>query len=141
MAIRQKRAYEPPAPRDGYRVLVDRLWPRGVSKEHAAIDEWLKELAPSDALRKWFGHDPARFREFRARYEEELKSERPRELLAALAKRAARKTVTLVYAAKDEEHNNAVVLAAKLTRMTSPAKPRKAAAAASPRTKKRSSSK
>ncbi len=106
--IRIKRIYDPPAAEDGRRVLVDRLWPRGVAKEKARIDEWLKEIAPSDVLRKWFGHDPARWEEFRRRYRGELESQG--ELLERLRAEAKRGTVTLLFAAKDEEHNNAVVI-------------------------------
>ena len=108
MTIHLKRAYDPPAPEDGARILVDRLWPRGVTKEKARIDLWLKEIAPSDALRKWFGHEPAKWPEFQLRYLKELEA-RP----AAVAKLAAEVRggpVTLVYAARDEEHNNAVAL-------------------------------
>lgn len=112
-AVRLKRIYEPPDPSDGYRVLVDRVWPRGVSKDKAAVDEWAKELAPSTELRKWFGHDPERFREFRTRYRRELG--RSAEALAALRKRSKRQRVTLVYSAKDEQHNQAVVLREYLT--------------------------
>lgn len=103
-----KRIYDPPAPEDGTRVLVDRLWPRGISKDEARIDEWLKEIAPSDELRKWFGHDPARWEEFRQRYRRELEANA--ELLDHLRKLAEAGTVILLFAAKDEEHNNAVVL-------------------------------
>ncbi len=106
--IRIKRIYEPPAAADGRRVLVDRLWPRGMSKDEAKVDEWLKEIAPSDELRKWFGHDPARWAEFRTRYREELKGHG--ELIDRLRAEARTGTVTLLFAAKDEEHNNAVVL-------------------------------
>jgi uncharacterized protein YeaO (DUF488 family) len=106
--IQLKRAYEPIAPSDGYRVLVDRLWPRGVSKEQARLDGWEKELAPSAELREWFGHEPTRFAEFRRRYIEELRDDRPR--LAALRRRARAGRLTLVYAARDEDHNDAVVL-------------------------------
>jgi uncharacterized protein YeaO (DUF488 family) len=106
--IKIKRIYEQPDPEDGQRLLVDRLWPRGLSKEHAGVDRWLKEIAPSDELRKWFGHDPARWDEFRARYLGELEAER--ELLDELAELARGQTVTLLYAAKDQERNNAVVL-------------------------------
>lgn len=106
--IRLRRAYEPAGPRDGRRVLVDRIWPRGVSKDEAAIDEWLKEIAPSDELRKWFGHDPARWDEFRTRYFAELDA-RP-ELVAQLRAWADGHLVTLVYGAHDEAHNNAVAL-------------------------------
>jgi uncharacterized protein YeaO (DUF488 family) len=107
--IRTKRIYDPPGPDDGYRVLVDRLWPRGVSKERAKVDEWARELAPSDGLRKWFGHDPERFDEFRDRYRQEL-AERS-EQLQELRRRARTQPVTIVFGARDEQHNNAVVLA------------------------------
>jgi uncharacterized protein YeaO (DUF488 family) len=109
MDIRLKRAYEPASPSDGYRVLVDRLWPRGVSKEQAKLDEWEKELPPSRELREWFGHEPNRFAEFRRRYIAELRSARPR--LAELRRQASHGTLTLVYSARDTEHNDAVVLA------------------------------
>lgn len=105
-----KRAYEPPARGDGYRVLVDRLWPRGVKKDTLRLDRWAKELAPSPALRVWFGHDPARFRAFARRYGAELRAAAARPALAELAQRASRGTVTLVYGARDAEHNGAVVL-------------------------------
>jgi uncharacterized protein YeaO (DUF488 family) len=106
--IRLKRAYLPAAANDGTRILVDRLWPRGVRKSDAAIDLWIKSLAPSTALRKWFDHDPARWPEFRRRYAAELR-DHPDEL-AELRARARRRTVTLVFAARDELHNDAVVL-------------------------------
>ncbi len=106
--IRIKRIYDEPATEDGRRILVDRLWPRGISKDKARIDEWLKEIAPSDELRKWFGHDPARWEEFRERYRQELGEKA--EPVAGLRKLAVEGTVTLLFAAKDEEHNNAVVL-------------------------------
>jgi uncharacterized protein YeaO (DUF488 family) len=109
VAVRLKRAYEPAAASDGYRVLIDRLWPRGVSRELADLDEWDRELAPSAELRQWFGHEPSRFQEFRRRYEEELRPKRSS--IAALRRRAREGTVTLVYAARDPEHNDAVVLA------------------------------
>ena len=102
-----KRAYEPASPADGTRVLVDRLWPRGVDKQHAAIDEWMKDIAPSTALRKWFGHDPARWAEFRRRYEAEL-AENP--AVGQLRDLARKGPVTLIYAARDEAHNQALVL-------------------------------
>ena len=110
MPVLVKRAYDPPAPEDGYRVLVDRLWPRGLTKEKLQTDAWLKDLAPSDELRRWFGHDRARWPEFRRRYLQELQGERQQELLRELAERAAQSIVTLVYSARDEECNNAVVL-------------------------------
>lgn len=114
--IRVKRAYEPVERGDGYRVLVERLWPRGVRKTNAHIEEWLKDVAPTDELRRWFGHEPSRFAVFRERYKQELRSEPARTALAELARRASRGTVTLVYSARDEVHNNAVVLARLLER-------------------------
>jgi len=106
--IKLKRAYEPPAHDDGIRILVDRLWPRGVKKTAASIDEWMKEIAPSTALRKWFGHDPSRWPEFRRRYQKEI-AEHPMELdrLRALVQHGP---ITLVFSARDQEHNDAVVL-------------------------------
>jgi uncharacterized protein YeaO (DUF488 family) len=114
MDIRLKRAYEPAASADGYRVLIDRLWPRGVSRERADLDEWERVLPPSTELRQWFGHDPSRFEEFRRRYIEELRGERRR--IARLRRRAREGTLTLVYSASDTEHNDAVVLAEVLRR-------------------------
>lgn len=114
MDIRLKRAYDPASPSDGYRVLIDRLWPRGVSKQRAKLDEWEKELAPSTELRQWFGHEPDRFAEFRRRYIGELRRQRSR--LAGLRRRAREGTLTLVYSAHDSEHNDAVVLAEVLRR-------------------------
>lgn len=108
--VRIKRAYEEPEHQDGYRVLVDRLWPRGVTKEALRLDAWAKELAPSPDLRRWFGHDPRRFAEFTRRYRAELRGAAARALLADLARRAVAGTVTLVFGARDEEHNGAVVL-------------------------------
>lgn len=105
-----KRAFEPATPEDGPRYLVDRIWPRGTSKEKAALAGWLRDLAPSTGLRQWFGHDPARWEEFRQRYLLELGRPEARELLARLRREAAAGTVTLVFAAKDEARNNAVVL-------------------------------
>lgn len=112
--VRLKRAYDPVTSADGYRVLIDRLWPRGISRKRANLDEWEKELAPSSELRQWFGHEPGRFEQFRRRYIEELRSERPR--LTALRRRARDGTLTLVYSAKDTENNDAVVLAEVLRR-------------------------
>lgn len=106
--VKLKRAYESPAVGDGKRVLVDRLWPRGVSKTEAAIDYWMKELAPSTELRKWFGHDPARWDEFRRRYAAEIHEHRDE--LHQLRNLMQRDAVTLVYSAHDEAHNDAVVL-------------------------------
>ena len=114
MNVRLKRAYEAAESADGYRVLIDRLWPRGVSRKRAKLDEWDKQLPPSTELRQWFGHDPSRFEEFRGRYIEELRDQRPR--LAALRRRARDGTLTLVYSAHDTEHNDAVVLAEVLRR-------------------------
>ena len=119
MSVRIKRAYDPPSKTDGYRVLVDRLWPRGLSKQKAAIDEWMKDIAPSAELRRWFGHDPEKWREFRRRYERELRERA--DLVREIATLAPRRRVTLVYGARDEAHNDAVVLAAvvraRLSRM------------------------
>jgi uncharacterized protein YeaO (DUF488 family) len=112
--VRLKRAYEPAVPADGYRVLIDRLWPRGVTRERAALDEWDRELPPSKELRQWFGHDPSRFDEFRRRYIEELRRQRPR--LTRLRRLARYGTLTLVYSARDAEQNDAVVLAEVLRR-------------------------
>lgn len=123
MPFQVKRVYEPPAPGDGLRALVDRLWPRGLSKESAAIDEWLRELAPSNELRRWFGHDPARWNEFRRRYAAELAPQR--EAIARLRQLGARRRVTLLFGAKDLRHNNAVALEAYLrARARPPAKKR-----------------
>jgi uncharacterized protein YeaO (DUF488 family) len=109
VAVLLKRAYDPPEPADGYRVLIDRLWPRGVTKERAQLDEWARELGPSSELRRWFGHDPAKFDEFRRRYLDELAAQE--EKLVELSERARAGTLTLVYSARDTEHNDAVVLA------------------------------
>jgi uncharacterized protein YeaO (DUF488 family) len=111
MAIQMRRAYDPPTPGDGYRVLIDHLWPRGVTKEEARLDAWPKELAVSTELRRWFGHDPARWEEFRQRYRRELRAPERRACLQELADRARAGPVTIVYGARDTEHNNAVVLA------------------------------
>jgi uncharacterized protein YeaO (DUF488 family) len=111
--IEIKRVYEKPAKADGWRVLVDRLWPRGMKKEAARVDVWMKDVAPSTALRKWFGHEPEKWSEFQKRYRREL--ERKTELLAELKKMAKEHgTLTLLYGAKDEEHNDAVALASVL---------------------------
>lgn len=107
--ISTKRIYDAPDVDDGYRVLIDRVWPRGVSRERAALDEWARDLAPSDDLRRWFGHLPERFEQFRSRYRTEL--ERHEQQLEELRGRACSGPVTIVYAARDQEHNNAVVLA------------------------------
>ena len=109
-AVALKRVYETLDASDGTRVLVERLWPRGLSKERAHVDVWLKEIAPSHELRKWYGHDPTRFAEFRRRYEAELAAEPARSALAELRDLAARQHVTLVFAAHDAELSNAAVL-------------------------------
>jgi uncharacterized protein YeaO (DUF488 family) len=108
LKIELKRAYDAPAKADGYRILVDRLWPRGLTKAKARIDLWLKEIAPSTELRKWFGHDPKKWKGFGARYRRELKNHL--EQLALIKDKAKKGPVTLIYAARDEEHNEAVVL-------------------------------
>lgn len=107
--IRIKRVYDPPQESDGVRILVDRLWPRGLRKERAAITRWLKDIAPSSELRKWFGHDPARWAEFSRRYRSELA--RNHDAIAKLAELSKGDPVTLLYAAHDTEHNHALVLA------------------------------
>jgi len=106
--IRLKRAYDLPSAEDGTRILIDRLWPRGVRKSTAGIDRWLKDIAPSTALRKWFGHDPARWQEFRRRYAAEIDDHADQ--LAELRAAAREGPITLVFAARDELHNDAVVL-------------------------------
>jgi uncharacterized protein YeaO (DUF488 family) len=106
--IKLKRAYEPPGSDDGTRILIDRLWPRGVKKVNAAIDEWMKEIAPSTELRKWFGHDPERWSEFQRRYKSEIRQHG--EQLDRLRHLAQRGRITLVFSAHDEAHNDAVVL-------------------------------
>ncbi|HEX5192457.1 MAG TPA: DUF488 family protein [Solirubrobacteraceae bacterium] len=107
--VHTKRVYEPAAAEDGYRVLIDHVWPRGVSKQRADLDEWDRELAPSDELRTWFNHIPERFPEFRSRFRDELKAQTAK--LDELRERARHGRVTIVYAARDEQHNNAVVVA------------------------------
>lgn len=113
--IKLKRVYDPPAKSDGVRILVDRLWPRGLTKEAARIDEWRRDLAPSDGLRKWFGHDPEKWPEFRRRFTEELKEKTAD--LREIARRARNGMVTLVFAARDAEHCNAVVLKSLIERL------------------------
>ena len=111
-----KRAYDPAGGRDGYRVLVERLWPRGVRKADLRLDAWMKDVAPSADLRRWFGHDPARWSEFTARYRRELREHPAADALADLVHRASGRTVTLVYGARDETHNSAVVLRREIER-------------------------
>ena len=106
--IQLKRVYEEPSSKDGVRILVDRLWPRGLTKERAAVDLWLKDVAPSTELRKWFGHDPAKWKEFQVRYRKELREQK--DILQQLKQKSSGHTVTLVYGARDEEHNEALVL-------------------------------
>ena len=108
MNVKLKRAYDAPSPDDGKRILVDRLWPRGLTKEKAKIAVWLKDIAPSPELRKWFAHDPKKWPEFQARYKDELKSNSS--ALAQLMTEAAQGPVTLIFAARDVDHNEAVVL-------------------------------
>ena len=122
--VKLKRAYEPSAADDGTRILIDRLWPRGVKKVDAAIDEWVKDIAPSTALRKWFGHDPARWQEFRSRYAVEI-HQHPEQLnrLRALARQGP---ITLVFSAHDEVHNDAVALRGFLLGRQTKRKPRTA---------------
>ena len=108
--LKIKRAYEEKEAGDGKRILIDRLWPRGVSKDEAGIDVWQKELAPSTALRQWFGHDPEKWEEFKKRYRKELAGPESKRLLEDIARNAKRHNVTLIYSAKDTEHSNVQVL-------------------------------
>lgn len=117
MPVKLKRAYEAPSPSDGRRYLVERLWPRGVSKEALGIAAWLKEVAPSTELRRWYGHEPARWAEFAQRYEAELQGPEQQAALAELSARAREADVTLVFAAKDVEHSGARVLKDVLDRL------------------------
>jgi len=109
--VEMKRAYEDPSSNDGRRILVDGLWPRGIRKEDANLDEWMKEIAPSAALRKWYGHKPEKWGEFRRRYRAELAKPPRRELVEQLARLAKNEKVTLVFGARDAEHSNAAVIA------------------------------
>jgi uncharacterized protein YeaO (DUF488 family) len=118
MSVQIKRAYEPPAPDDGYRVLVDRLWPRGRRREDLRLDAWLKELGPSDDLRTWFGHDPDRWPEFQRRYRRQLRANVRHQMVRDLAKRAQHRRLTLVYGTKDSAHSNAAVLKAMIENMS-----------------------
>ncbi len=114
MMIKLKRIYEAPSDDDGVRILVERLWPRGISKEKAKVDEWLKDIAPSPELRQWFKHDPAKWEEFQMRYRKEL--DQNQELVNDLKRKAKGKTITFVYAASDEERNSALLLKNYLNR-------------------------
>jgi uncharacterized protein YeaO (DUF488 family) len=115
--VRVRRIYEPPEQADGYRVLVDRLWPRGVSKSAAHLDEWAKAVAPSDELRRWYGHEPGKFAEFRERYAAELQVPERAATLAHLEDLARSRTITLLTATRDVEHSEAAVLAERLRSM------------------------
>jgi uncharacterized protein YeaO (DUF488 family) len=106
--IKLKRAYEKPSKDDGFRILVERLWPRGLAKQRAAVDMWLKDISPSPELRKWYGHDPDRWQEFQKRYWKELRQKK--EPIKQLKQKVRAGTVTFIYAAKDEEHNSALAL-------------------------------
>lgn len=110
-----KRVYDPPQKEDGQRILVDRIWPRGLSKDEAKLDRWAKQLAPSTELRKWFGHDPQKWSEFQRRYQEELQA--CKDELEELATIAKKENITFLYAAKDIQHNNAVALKAIVERL------------------------
>ena len=114
--IRIRRVYDNPSSGEGYRILVDRLWPRGMKKSELAFDAWEKDLAPSNDLRRSFGHEPGRWTQFRGDYLKELRSGPAREKLRSIAERARKRNVTLLYSARDEEHNNAVVLRELLQR-------------------------
>lgn len=115
--LKIKRAYDKSESADGERILIDRLWPRGVSKERAHLDEWQKDLAPSTELRKWFGHDPKKWAEFKKRYAKELEAPEKKKLLEDIARRATNGTVTLIYGAKDTEHSDVKVLEELITKM------------------------
>jgi uncharacterized protein YeaO (DUF488 family) len=116
VSVQIKRVYDKPDKTDGRRVLVDRIWPRGLTKKEAQIDDWLKEIAPSARLRKWFGHDPARWKDFKKRYVAELKAQRKQ--VEQLAQQARKRTVTLLFGAKDIEHNNAVALKEQIEKLS-----------------------
>jgi uncharacterized protein YeaO (DUF488 family) len=115
MNIKIKRVYEQPDRKDGERILVDRLWPRGLTKEKAGVDLWLKEIAPSTELRKWFDHDPEKWQRFRRRYETEIRDKD--DLIKVLRQKAREGTITLIYGARDEKHNEALVLKQFLEKM------------------------
>lgn len=123
MPFQVKRAYEPATDNDGRRILVDRVWPRGVSKDELHLEGWYRDLAPSTQLRKWFGHDPQRWPDFQKRYTAELKRAEVRDRLHELAAMGKRGRVTLVYGARDEEHNQAIVLCEYLKRLSAKKSP------------------
>jgi uncharacterized protein YeaO (DUF488 family) len=127
MSFHIRRAYDPPSSDDGYRILVDRVWPRGVTKDALRIDEWMRDVAPSTRLRQWFGHDPDKWDEFQRRYFRELEAQP--DAVRALRARARRGRVTLVYGARDPDHNQAVALRAFLTRRRGAARPKPGRAA------------
>ena len=116
MAIQFKRAYDPPEETDGERLLVDRLWPRGLRKDAARLSAWLKDLAPSEELRRWFAHDPSRWLEFQERYRTELQAPEKEHMIRELAQKAGQGKITLIFAAHDTVHNNAVVLKTAIER-------------------------
>lgn len=117
--IETKRVYDAPVEEDCFRILVDRLWPRGMSKERAQLDIWLKEIAPSDELRQWFSHDPEKWAEFQAKYQKEIASKK--DLIDHIRKLEKEKgTITLIYSAKDTKHNNAIALKAILEKVSNP---------------------
>ena len=123
MRLQIRRVYEDPDPQDGLRILVDRLWPRGIAKERLLYDEWVKEIAPSTELRKWYGHQPARFQEFRRRYLQELQAEPKASLVSEVQRAAEHQPITLLTATKDVYHSAAAVLAEILGTLTRPARP------------------
>ena len=118
--IKLKRVYDPVQRGDGRRVLVERLWPRGIRKDDRRVGEWLRDIAPSGALRRWYGHDPAKWPQFKRRYRAELKTPERRRLLETLADQARRRNVTLVYAARDTERNSAILVREALEEMPPP---------------------
>jgi uncharacterized protein YeaO (DUF488 family) len=123
MHLQIRRVYEDPDPQDGLRILVDRLWPRGIAKERLSHDKWLREIAPSTELRKWYGHQPARFEEFRRRYLQELQTEPKAGLVRDVQRAAEHQPITLLTATKDVDHSAAAVLAEILGTLTRPARP------------------
>jgi uncharacterized protein YeaO (DUF488 family) len=122
--LKIKRAYEAKTSGDGKRIYVDRLWPRGLSKDDAGFDEWLKEVSPSDELRKWFGHEPDKFAEFKRKYAKELSAPDKQPVLRRIGNLADQGDITLIYSARDTEHNNAVVLAEVVRRLMNQVAPK-----------------